>query len=181
MEKWSTDIIEWNKLSESAAQLYITLAENRLDETVETAKNITDRNDKLLALNITIITAILGYLASKGLERILNGYLCISLSIMMLILILSLVYLVKNLFLYKIGTKGEEPRFILNTRFVDDYPDNEQYLNLALQVCETYQNKITSNITINNRRNRRLSWAIYIMLSLPLSFLISFAYWYLVQ
>ncbi|MDI5897625.1 hypothetical protein [Flavobacterium yafengii] len=77
MEKWSTDIIEWNKLSESAAQLYITLAENRLDETVETAKNITDRNDKLLALNITIITAILGYLASKGLERILNGYLCI--------------------------------------------------------------------------------------------------------
>lgn len=181
MEKWSTDIIQWNKLSESAAQLYITLAENRLDETVETAKNITDRNDKLLALNITIITAILGFLATHTLEKILNSYLCVSLLIMLLVLTLSLVYLIKNLFLYKIGTKGEEPKFILKSSFVDDYPDNEQYLNLALQVCENYQNKITSNTTVNNKRNRRLSLSIYIMLAMPLSFMLSFVFWYLVQ
>ena len=80
-------------------------------------------------------------------------------------------FLIKNMIPFRIGTKGEEPRFVLNSNFIIDYDKDEQYVNLALHVCEVYQKKINCNQRINNKRNNRLLIAIYLMLGLPISFL----------
>ena len=58
---WRADINNWQKITIQTATFYLDLAEKRLDESVETSKNITDKNDKLLALCITLINSILSY------------------------------------------------------------------------------------------------------------------------
>lgn len=176
---WRADIVNWNKISIETASLYLELAEKRLDETVETSKSISDKNDKLLTLTITLITAILSYILSTAFLTINEKYLSTTLILMLLNLIVQICFLFKNILPFRIGTKGEEPKFILVEKFIDKYDDKEQYLNLALHTCEMYQEKINCNQTINSKRNNRLMIAIYMYLGLPTFVLLVLAYRYL--
>lgn len=176
MERWQANIKDWNNISESTADLYLQLAEKKLDETVESAKNISDRNDKLLALDITLLTGALGFITSNKWTNLFDDFLCTALLFMSIFLIAALIYLIKNIFCYRVGTKGEEPAFILINNFIENYDKEEQFLNLAFHMCETYQNKITLNTIINSKRNKRLSIAIYILVSLPIAFLLAAIY-----
>lgn len=176
MERWHANIKDWNNVSVSTADLYLQLAEKRLDETVESAKNISDRNDKLLALNITLLTGALGFITSNKWINLFNDFLSTVLFFMSIILATALIYLIKNIFCYRVGTKGEEPAFIIKDNFIDNYDKEEQFLNLVFHMCETYQNKITLNTIINSKRNKRLSIAIYILVSLPTAFFLAAVY-----
>lgn len=172
-EEWHTDIIRWNKISLETAELYLGLAEKRLDETVETAKNTTDKNDKLLTLCISLITLMLSYISVSSWKLVGVDYFITTLVVMISFLLIQLWFLVRNIMLFKIGTKGEEPKYILTENFVGKYKKEEQYLNLVLHLCEVYQNKINCNHTINTKRNKRLSTAIYLFVGLPISFLLA--------
>lgn len=172
-EKWHTDIVEWNKISLQTASFYVDLAEKRLDETVETSKNASDKNDKLLTLNITLLTSVLTYLSSATFISENQQYFRITLIIILMFLLLQLYFLFKNIYIFKIGTKGEEPRHILTNDFVNGYDGDEQYINLTLHVCEVYQEKINSNSVFNNKRANNLAIAIYLFLGLPISFLLA--------
>lgn len=170
---WRTDIKDWQKISIQTAMFYFDLAEKRLDETVETSKNTTDKSDKLLTLNITLLTTILAYLSNTN---IIYSYFNIVLIVMVVFLTGQLYFLFSNIFLFKIGTKGEEPQHILLNDFIENHEGDEQYLNLTLQICETYQEKINSNNKINVKRADNLTNAIYLFLGLPISFLLALVY-----
>ena len=142
---WETDIVKWNKISKETASFYVELAEKRLDETVETSKNISEKNDKLLTISITLITAILSYIINTNFITTTEKYFKVVLIIMLIFLSIQVYFLFKNIIQFKIGTKGEEPQFILLKKYIKDYNKEEQFLNLSLQICETYQNKIKSN------------------------------------
>ncbi|MDI6033117.1 hypothetical protein QLS91_08535 [Flavobacterium sp. LB2P84] len=172
-EEWRTDIIRWNKISLETAELYLGLAEKRLDETVETAKNISDKNEKLLTLCISLITLILSYISVSSWKLVGVDYFITTLVVMISFLLVQLWFLVRNIMVFKIGTKGEEPKYILTENFVGKQKKNEQYLNLVLHVCEIYQNKINCNHTVNAKRNNRLVIAIYLFIGLPISFLLA--------
>lgn len=171
-EKWCTDIVKWNKITLETAELYLALAEKRLDETVETAKNISDKNDKLLTLGISLITLMLSYITISSWNLVGVDYFITTLVIMISFLLIQLWFLIRNMMSFKLGTKGEEPKYILIKDFVGKHKKNEQYLNLVLHVCETYQNKINCNHIINVKRNKRLTIAIYLIIGLPTSFLL---------
>ncbi len=173
---WRTNIENWNKISKDSASLFLELAEKRLDETVETFNNISNRNERLLGFSITLITAILGYLTSLKSNTNYNLYILIVSVLVLAMLFVQLFYLFKNLFSFKIGTKGEEPKLILNQNFVEGYDDDEQYLNLVLQICESYQMKIENNHKVNKIRNKNFMIAIYLLLGIPISFLLAFVF-----
>lgn len=170
---WRTDINDWQKISIQTAMFYVDLAEKRLDETVETSKNASDKGDKLITLNITLLTTILAYLSNT---QHFYSYFNVTLIIMVIFLIIQLYYLFSNIFLFKIGTKGEEPKHILKNEFIENHEGDEQYLNLTLQICEVYQEKINSNSRINIKRANNLSKAIYLFIGLPISFLLALVY-----
>lgn len=170
---WRADINNWQKITIQTATFYVDLAEKRLDETVETSKNTTDKSDKLLTINITLLTTILAYLSNTNFY---DEYFNVVLVFMALFLIIQLYYLYSNIFLFKIGTKGEEPKHILIDDFIENFERDEQYLNLTLQICETYQEKINSNNKINVKRADNLTNAIYLFLGLPISFLLALVY-----
>ncbi|MFC2088077.1 hypothetical protein ACFLSX_00615 [Calditrichota bacterium] len=171
--KWRTDIYDWAKISEAQALLFLSLSEKRLDETVETAKLITSKNDKLLTINISLIILIIGYLINHFNEITIDIMATTGL-VALIILVYAGIKFIKNLFSYEIGTKGEEPKVILNSTFVNDgINSKESYKAISLQVCEAYQAKIDSNHLVNNDRSVNLQKGIYAMIILPLSFIIS--------
>lgn len=170
---WRAEVNNWQKISTQTATFYVDLAEKKLNETVETSKNATDKGDKLLTINITILTTILAYLSNTNFNK---SYFNFSLVFMVIFLILQLYYLYSNIFLFKIGTKGEEPKHILKDDFIENFEGDEQYLNLTLQICEVYQEKINSNNKINVKRTNNLTKAIYLFLGLPISFLLALGY-----
>ena len=167
---WKTDIEKWQNISVQTAEFYVTLAEKRLDESVESSKSASDKSEKLLALNITLFTSILAYLTNTNFKI---TYFNLVLAFVIIFLSIQLFYLYKNNFIYKIGTKGEEPQHILKKEFIESYEDDEQYLNLALHICETYQEKINSNNIVNGKRAKNLIIAIYLFLGLPSSLLLA--------
>ena len=170
---WRTDIKDWQKISIQTAMFYVDLAEKRLEETVETSKNASDKGDKLLTLNITLLTTILVYLSNT---KNTYSYFNVVLIIMVIFLTVQLYFLFSNIFMFKIGTKGEEPQHVLLNEFIENFEGDEQYLNLTLQICETYQEKIKSNNKINFKRAKNLTNAIYLFLGLPISFLLALVY-----
>lgn len=173
---WRTDIIKWDKISIETAKLYVELAEKRLDETVETAKNISDKNDKLLTLTVTLIIAISTYSASTNFLTNSENILQNGLAIILVILFITLWFLFINFISVKIGTKGEEPKIILMNKFIDEYNDSEQYLNLAIHICEVYQEKINNNHPNNLKRDKRLRKVIYLYVFLSIFSLLVLVY-----
>ncbi len=181
-KRWKSDISDWNNVSNETANLFIDLAEKRLDETISTASHLSDKNDKLLTLSITLITPILGYLIDAFFKNKRNEFLICSLIIMVIIITCSLYFLVKNLMFNKLGTKGEEPKFIMTEEFRLNNNNDEHFLNLAFHIAEIYQMKIDNNTKINALRQRRLEISIYILLCIPSSFLLAWAYlWVLAE
>lgn len=170
MDIWRMNVTDWNNVSESTAQLYLELAEKKLQETVETAKSITDKNDKVLAINVAMVTALLGYFTSLPFDDVSLNYIGLVVLIIIVKLIISICFLLRNLFVYKIGTIGEEPRFIMKSEFLKNYDKIEQYLNLAFHMCEIYQLKISENEKLNLTRTKKLTISIYIAISVPIAF-----------
>ncbi len=96
--------------------------------------------------------------------------------IMAVIITCSLYFLVKNLMFNKLGAKGEEPKYIMTEEFRLNHDDDEHFLNLAFHIAEIYQMKIDNNTKINTKRQRRLEISIYLLISIPISFLLAWAY-----
>lgn len=173
-KRWSTDIKKWTSISQETAKLYLELAEKRLDESVDTSKNITSRNNLLLMLCVTLLSGLSGYLSSVASEDLFTKLLPLSAFTAIALVVPALAILAYNALPFKVGTKGEEPKCIVRSSFIDaEYDNHEQFVNLVLQICETYQFKLDENLEVNTKRQSRLSIASYLMMSLPLSFLSS--------
>lgn len=169
METWEVQLDDWTKISSETANLYLDLATVRLDETIETSKSITEKNDKVLGILMAFITGLLGYVSTKGWNLFGYDYFITSIIISILFTAIPLLKLTINLKFFTLGTKGEEPKFILKQPFIE-YEEKEQYLNLVLHMCETYQKKIDINLDCNTVRRKRLNFAIYSLLTILISY-----------
>ena len=172
MERWSSDINDWSKLSKDSAQLYINQAESRLSATENTSVVLTNSNDRLLGIATSIISVSLGYLFTGD-----QPYLRTVSFFSLVICIIASFFLLQNLRKFHLYTLGEEPKFILNSSFIDnDFTESEQYLNLVFQIMETIQYKIDQNHLTNSVRQSKLGIAKIILLIIPSSFLFAAFY-----
>lgn len=180
--RWSTDINSWDKISPETANLFMSLAEKRLDESVETSKNITSRNHLLLAFCVSLLSGLIGYLATIEASNLFTTLLPLSAFVAIVMTVPAFFIVAYNAMPFKVGTTGEEPKIIVRSQFIDvDFDNHEQFINLVLQVCETYQFKLDENLKVNVKRQSRLSIASYLMMCLPLSFLSSWIVLSLIQ
>jgi len=171
MEEWKASLKDWKSVSIEMANLFLSQSEKYLDETVKTFENSSRKTNQLLTISISIITFSLSYLfdfKSREIDLILIALFSLIISMF------SILVLYKNLFFDQIGVKGNNPKNIIKEKFIPrGINSNEQYINLVLNVCETYQKRITRNKEVNTKRNVRIKRATYLTLLLPVSIILS--------
>lgn len=161
---WRTDIESWEKISKDTIDFYFDIAGSRLVETVKTSESITKKTHLVLIGILGLSTSLMGYIVSL---KCVTDFAIVAVVAIFIFLGL-LFWLAKNLFPYKIGTIGEEPIVILKSKYIDnDFNEHEQYVNLKLQICEAYQEKITKNKITNLIRQIRVEKVIWALIILP--------------
>ncbi|MEI7475658.1 MAG: hypothetical protein WCK67_12855 [bacterium] len=160
--KWKSDVKQWNNLEKDTASLILNQAESLLRETVETAKTISLKAEKLITILIPLESGIVLYFIDSS-KEIGFTFLNITAILTFIIIGLSLYFTSKNFKHYEISVPGEFPDKILTSAFIDTvFKNDEQYLNMVFNICENLQERITINRNLNSIRtnNNRISISI---------------------
>lgn len=175
VERWTSDIENWDELTPDISQLYLSYAEDRLKGTMDADEAIERSNDRFIGFTITLLSISLGYIFTGP-----NGYLVYVSIFVAIICIIAGFQLILNLRSRLVYTLGEEPKRVFNSNFFNDMYTNEQkYCNLVFQLMEMMQWKIDNNRLLNQSRLAKLEKAKRILLIVPLSFIIAaFLYHY---
>lgn len=175
-ENNKTDIINWHTISEKTAGLILAQGEGLLKETVETAKAISTRSDKLISIQIPILTAFVAYLFGSEYNKTIN-YLQLSVIIAAVIVFISFVYAYKSFKKYDIAVPGENPSKIASSAFIDKYQnEKQQYLNMVVFISEGIQARVDINIIANKKRMAYNSSSLKILIWLPIAPFLSYLF-----
>lgn len=173
---WASDIVQWGDIGKDSAGMMLTLAEKRLSESVASAAIISTRADRLLSIQIPLLTVAIGYILSKSALHLENDYLATVAYVALWPLSMSLWFVARNFLPYKISVPGEDPkRMATSYQFDNDLQPEEKYINLVLNQLSSYQLRIERNRALNARRMKNNTWALYALMSLPISPVVAFA------
>src|ERR1700752_23090 len=121
---WKSDIKNWTNISEKTATLILNQSEAVLKETIETAKTITARAERFMAILIPICSILLIYfinnITSFGSFLHLTSFFCL------LVVGTSLFFCVKNMFKYTISVTGELPKNLAKSEFIENDIDEKE-------------------------------------------------------
>jgi hypothetical protein len=164
---WETDIKDWTKISEKTATLILNQGEAVLKETIETAKTISARAERMIAILIPICSILVIYFISNikdfGSFLHLTSFLCL------LVVATSLFFCVRNMFKYTIAITGEFPKNLATSELIDgDFKDSEQYINMLLYIYENIQKRIEINEFQNTIRMADNERTLRVLLLLPI-------------
>jgi len=176
---WPENVLYWDKISEKTAELVLKQTELVLIQTIETAKSIQDKADKLTALLIPSISATTIYVLS-GLDKLMDIF-HITAMLFVIVLIVSQGIIFFNLRAYSIRIPGSHPETLINNHFINrEDTEKEQYIQLALQLCKENKLRTEKNNKLNARRSGRNQSALKILaLGLILSPVIGFILHYI--
>jgi hypothetical protein len=166
---WENDIQNWNKVTKDTASLMLSQCETLLKETTETAKSISAKTIIVLSILIPIATSLVVYLIT-ALHKDGITFLTLSALIAIAFICVSIVYSYKNFMQYKIAVPGDFPHEIMRPGFIDEsYIGDEQYVNMALSICNSIENRININEKINSKRTRNSRKSLLWLCILPVS------------
>lgn len=169
-EPWRSEITQWDKIGKESATTMLNLAEKRLSETVVTADIISKRADRLLSIQITLLTLALGYLFSQGLIEMERNYLVTIAFVSIFPLCISLFYIFKNFLPYDIRVPGEDPKNVaIPTLFDNNLEGEEKFFSLVLNQLASYQLRIDKNVESNANRMKNNTLALYALITLPIA------------
>jgi hypothetical protein len=170
---WKSNIQDWTKVESESAIFYISQAETRLKETVDTYNLTSARTDNYLTWVTAILTGAIGYIFT-GEKPFLQAVSAFSI----VPILISIYYLAQNVSQFTVYTVGDEPRSVFTSEFVDDFSGRQQYLNLVYYTMITLQFKIDENHRTNKQRTQNNSMARRALLMTPLAFLAGSIYQY---
>ncbi|HRG57496.1 MAG TPA: hypothetical protein PK323_00980 [Bacteroidia bacterium] len=154
-----TDIVNWTNISDKTGDLFISQAEKRLAETIETFKYFSGRTEQLATILITVIPSIIIYLFTS--EFKLSNYLVLTGILLLVPLIFSACFLFQNFKISNLCVIGFEPKDLVISQYIDNKFDEKlQTANITLWICEDIQRRIDSNIELNKLRKENYSKAI---------------------
>ena len=152
-----TDIVEWEKIGKDVSALMLKQCETLLKETIETAKTISTRAEKLISIILPIVSALIVYVIKNGWCEI-TSYLSITAIVTIAVLLTSLIYAYKAFKPYDVYISGEYPKNIVTSELLNtDLPKSEQYLTVFLNICENIQLRIDNNDTRNEMRQKDIN------------------------
>lgn len=177
---WKSDIVYYNKITKESGSLILDQSSALLEETLDTAKSIASKAEKIITIILPITSAILIYLIHAIPKEGLN-LLTLSGIFAFMVLCISLTFSYLNFKHYHIYVPGIHPKTYLNSRFINtEYTPEEQYGNLVLVMGENIQDRIEENEILNFERTRNnrmaLKWLFAIIFCPLLSFLVLLLY-----
>ncbi|MBQ0787464.1 MAG: hypothetical protein KBT69_08190 [Oceanihabitans sp.] len=171
MNNWKSDLKNWKKISKDTALFFLKQSEESLEETVNTFENYSNKTNQLLTISISLSTISLGYFFDYGETNLVLKIAALLLTILCFITILALH---KNLFFDKIGVKGSQPKQIIKDKFFsNNLNSEEEYINIILNECDKYQDRIDLNKIVNGKRKKRIKTATKLLLFIPLTIILS--------
>jgi purine-cytosine permease-like protein len=181
MTNWKTDVKNWDKITNETASLILDQSETVLKETVETAKTISEKTDRLMSILLPIASAILIYLIRNIYTYKLN-FLNISGGLIFCVICISLWYCYKNFRHYNIAIPGFPPKDILISKLIDNgFNESQQYINMIMTLCENIQDRIELNTTLNTSRSRNNRIALKWLFAIPVCPMVSAVFLFLCQ
>ncbi|NVM64172.1 hypothetical protein FHW88_002500 [Mucilaginibacter sp. SG538B] len=151
---WPEDITHWDKISQKSAELTLAQTEKLLVHSIESAKSIRDKADKLTSLLVPVITG-LGVYILTDLKKI-TDFQHFTAVCCLLTLLTAFILLFKNLTAYTIRIPGNNPETLINNNMInaEDSAD-EQYLQLILHICKENKVRSEKNDTLNLKMSAR--------------------------
>ena len=151
---WKCSIENWDTISKETASLIFSQGETLLKETVETAKIISNKADRVFSILLPIASAILIYLIKAFPTHKVN-FLTFSGGLILFVLGVSLWYCYKNFHAFSLAVPGTYPKLTLSPDFINTtFNDNQQYLNMMIAIAETIQKGILLNEAVNIERTK---------------------------
>lgn len=164
---WKTDVVQWDKITNETASLILEEGETVLKETVETAKSISEKADRLITILLPIASAIIIFLINN-INPFKFNFLNVSAILILPVVFVSLWYCYQNFKHYDIAIPGFPPSHTLISKLLDNsFTDRQQYLNMVITLCENTQDRIEINETLNVSRTRYSRMAIKWLFLIP--------------
>lgn len=149
---WRADIEGWRKLSDETASLILDQGETLLKETIDTGKSITLRAERIITILLPVAIALMTYLLTGP---HLCRFLPLAALLFLLVILCSLIFAYLNFEKHVVSVAGEYPSNLATSKLIrDEHNDHEQYIVLALSICENLQRRIAVNDASNVRRMR---------------------------
>lgn len=165
--RWVTDVKKWDNLTKDTAALILDQSESLLADTVDTAKSISSKAEKLISILIPITSALVVYLVNSLKTE---GFTVLNSSALLIIITLgfSTRFAYKNFTHYDIAVPGEYPNNILTSEYIDTpFINDGQYLNMVYNVCENIQARIEVNEILNKERSENNRRSIFLLALVP--------------
>jgi hypothetical protein len=170
VEQWTTDIKDWQSLDPEAASLLLSLAQQHLTATIDSANIISSTRDKYMTVTTAVVTAAISY-AVAGTNDSLTLASCMTIALCLI----AYIFLNLNLNQYQIYPLGREPKTVFTEKMVGQYRGQNQYLGIVFAVMERIQQKIDHNKRINATRLKNNSRARIAILCVPFATVVAHA------
>lgn len=167
-----TQIKDWDKISDDTAKLFMDEAKEFLGSTMDVYDSTTKRADRLIVLTISLLIAAFGYLEnvlSKGVfpdKMLWVTIACVGLLLFALVA-LGLTYLPKT-----ISSPGTPPEGLIVEDTLQGKVGEKQLKFVMLYLSESYQDRISGNNRVNNKRTSLIQKACYALACTPILALI---------
>ena len=162
-EVWNSNIYDWENIDIETLTLIYNESQKKLQSTIDTYDNNTQRFELFIRLNTILTTALAAYIIGGDIKQLLF------ISSVTLIISLS-IYVIAFLGIkaYDVKTMGSDPE---DNLLPDILQHAKSKLVLMLGMVELYQSRCNYNNDINYQRNRYLSYIRYLIALIPLSFI----------
>jgi hypothetical protein len=153
---------EWGSISKDSIDFIYSQAELLLQETLDTAKGIGLKADRIITILSPLTAALIIYVLNNVCS--IGEFLPLTALLSVAVLILSIGFSYRNFQNYKIRVGGDYPKEMLTIENLKKIPDEkQQYLNLVINQCEILQDRIDKNDIDNIRRQKRNTAALKIL------------------
>jgi len=181
MGDWHCDIPDWDKITKETAAIILAQSEAYLKETIESAKLISAKADRLFGILLPIASGLVVFIINDFSNKRVGG-LTISAVLSFLLIAVSLFYSFLNVLNYKIGVVGNYPRELFKIELINDkITKDDQYILMFIYVCESIQAKLVRNNESNTIRAERNKKALIALIGIPFTPLIAYPLFYLFQ
>lgn len=172
MDQWQPNI-NWNLVNQQTGGLILAQGDAYLKETVETAKAITAKAEKLITIIIPIFTG-LSVFVCNSFQNFKWSFLNISALVAIVPAFIALIYIAQNFFNYNIGVSGVYPKVLLANDLINDQTEEKHIYNTVLfHVLATIQSRIEKNNKCNHTRSELNNRALITLIVIPFSPVVS--------
>jgi hypothetical protein len=155
----------WDKVSLEKAEFIHSQGEKAFLDILDGYKSLKARCQTLFITQVTLITAILGYVISSILSQVIVWPILTSAIVALIFLIASGYLTWRQLHGQELPVVGQYPKNLLN----EEYAQNCDLKNLYIAECFTIQIKIDELKKSKETVNKKLSLSLLLMALIPIA------------